>query len=159
MTKPTVSAAGGAVPEINPLINNDRLITVTGEVDHAFIQLSARARAQSLYGTDCRESDVAYWVEKLTGMADMLASKLSMGLKVWDTPAAPEAAKAAQPIKVASRYLIVGDLTGSDECVLSVSAGVRTPRGKVEVTLEKAGRRRMSVWGASTIISVRRAAQ
>jgi hypothetical protein len=53
-----------------------------------------------------------------------------------------------QPLtKTPARYLHPGDVTGSGETVRTVSAGVRTPRGKVEVILEKDGRRRMAVWG------------
>lgn len=58
--------------------------------------------------------------------------------------------------KVQARYLQPGDVTGSGETVRNVSAGVRTPRGKVEVALEKDGRRRISCWGAATVIGVRR---
>jgi hypothetical protein len=61
-------------------------------------------------------------------------------------------------IKVPARALQRGDVTGSGETVVSVSAGVRTPRGKVDVILDKGERRRMSLWCASTIISVRRGA-
>jgi len=55
--------------------NNDLLITASGEIDHAYIKASARARANSLYGVDVTADDVAYWIEKLTGMAEMLAAK------------------------------------------------------------------------------------
>jgi hypothetical protein len=44
-----------------------------GAVDHDFIADSAAARAKSLYGADCRPSDVAYWIEKLTGMAEAMS--------------------------------------------------------------------------------------
>jgi hypothetical protein len=60
--------------------------------------------------------------------------------------------------KTPARYLQPGDVTGSGETVCDVSAGVRTPRGKVEVILEKDGRSRLAVWGASTVIGVRRPA-
>lgn len=59
----------------NALFNNHYLITDTGAVDHDFIADSAAARAKSLYGADCRPDDVAYWVEKLTGMADGLSEQ------------------------------------------------------------------------------------
>lgn len=61
--------------------------------------------------------------------------------------------------KVAARYLAAGDLVGSGETVIWSGAGVRTPRGKVEVILEKGERRRVAFWGASTQINVQRAAQ
>ncbi|UPJ78570.1 hypothetical protein IVB16_27365 [Bradyrhizobium sp. 183] len=59
-------------------------------------------------------------------------------------------------IRVPARLLLKGDVTGSNETVLGVSAGVATPRGKVEVFLDKAGRKRMAVWNAHTMIGVRR---
>ncbi|MCK1562427.1 hypothetical protein IVB08_00175 [Bradyrhizobium sp. 173] len=59
-------------------------------------------------------------------------------------------------IRVPARLLLKGDVTSSNETVLGVSAGVATPRGKVEVSLEKAGRQRKAVWNAATIIVVRR---
>jgi hypothetical protein len=59
--------------------------------------------------------------------------------------------------KIQARYLQAGDIIGSGETVNGVSAGVRTPRGRVEVILDKDGRTRMSIWGAYTLISVRRA--
>jgi hypothetical protein len=61
-------------------------------------------------------------------------------------------------VKVQARYLQSGDQVGSGEIVTWVGAGVRTPRGKVEVVLEKDGSRRLAIWGASTTINVRRAA-
>ncbi|KQT21717.1 MULTISPECIES: hypothetical protein [unclassified Bradyrhizobium] len=60
-------------------------------------------------------------------------------------------------IRVPARLLLKGDVTGSNETVLGVSAGVATPRGKVEVSLEKAGRQRKAIWNAATVIAVRRA--
>ncbi|MET4487260.1 hypothetical protein [Bradyrhizobium sp. LA7.1] len=59
-------------------------------------------------------------------------------------------------IRVPARLLLKGDVTGSNETVLGVSAGVATPGGKVEVSLEKAGRQRRAIWNAGTIIVVRR---
>lgn len=59
-------------------------------------------------------------------------------------------------IRVPARLLLKGDVTGSNETVLRVSAGVATPRGKIEVLLEKAGRQRKAIWNAGTIIVVRR---
>ncbi len=58
--------------------------------------------------------------------------------------------------KVQARVLQHGDIIGSGETVKGVSAGVRTPRGKVEIMLEKDGRTRMAVWGAYTLINVTR---
>ncbi|MGR4932674.1 hypothetical protein ACIPUD_38730 [Bradyrhizobium sp. CAR08] len=64
--------------------------------------------------------------------------------------------KTSSLIKVPARLLLKGDVTGSNETVLSVSAGARTPRGKVEVSLTKGARRRTAVWNAHTNIGVRR---
>ena len=59
-------------------------------------------------------------------------------------------------IRVQARHLLRGDITGSGETVLSVSVGARTPRGKVEVSLEKGARQRTAFWNGQTIIGVRR---
>lgn len=61
-----------------------------------------------------------------------------------------------QSLKIPARYLLPGDQVGSGETVVSVSAGARTPGGKVEVTLAKNEQRRLSVWGASTLVRVQR---
>src|SRR3981189_101821 len=58
--------------------------------------------------------------------------------------------------KVPARCLMAGDQTGSGETVVAVSRGARTRSGKVEVTLEKNGRRRTPLWGASTLINISR---
>lgn len=65
----------------------------------------------------------------------------------------------SQSLKISARHLMSGDLVGSGETIVSVSAGVRTPRGKVEVTLEKGGRRRTSLWGAPTFVNISRPAE
>lgn len=59
-------------------------------------------------------------------------------------------------MKAPARCLLAGDQVGSGEIVVSVSAGIRTPRGKVEVVLRKGERRRLTIWGANTIINVKR---
>lgn len=61
-----------------------------------------------------------------------------------------------QRAKVPARHLMAGDVVGSGETVAWTGIGVRTPRGKVEVQLEKDGRRRIAIWNASTLISVQR---
>lgn len=61
-----------------------------------------------------------------------------------------------QSHKLAARHLMPGDKVGSGETIVCVSAGARTPRGKIEVTLEKGGRRRTSLWGAATVVNVSR---
>lgn len=58
--------------------------------------------------------------------------------------------------KVAARYLLAGDRVGSGETIVWSGIGARTPRGKVEVILEKDGARRLAIWGASTTINVQR---
>jgi len=59
-------------------------------------------------------------------------------------------------VKVPARHLLRGDLTGSGEVVLSVSVGAKTPRGMVDVVLQKGDRKRAAIWNARTIIGVRR---
>ncbi|MDE5466320.1 MULTISPECIES: hypothetical protein [unclassified Bradyrhizobium] len=58
-------------------------------------------------------------------------------------------------VKVA-RHLMRRDVTGSEEVVLSVNAGAKTPRGMVDVHLQKGDRERAATWNARTIIGVRR---
>jgi hypothetical protein len=60
--------------------------------------------------------------------------------------------------KVLARHLLNGDRLSSGEIIVAVSRGARTPPGKVEVTLEKDGRRRTPLWGASTTINILRPA-
>ena len=62
----------------------------------------------------------------------------------------------AVALKIPARYLQPGDQVGSGEIVISVSAGARTPRGKVEVILERGERSRFCLWGSHTLISVHR---
>jgi hypothetical protein len=71
---------------------------------------------------------------------------------------AEPAAPAYEVRKVPARAMQPGDIVGSGEMIVCVQAGARTPRGRVEVVLEKDGRRRMSVWGAASLINVRRVA-
>jgi len=59
-------------------------------------------------------------------------------------------------VRVPARLLLKGDVTSSGETVLSVGAGVATPRGKVEVSLSKGEHGRVALWNAGTIIVVRR---
>lgn len=58
--------------------------------------------------------------------------------------------------RVMARNLLPGDKVGSGETVVGVSAGVRTPRGKVEVTLTLHGCRRTVNWNAATYIGIER---
>ncbi len=62
-------------------------------------------------------------------------------------------------MKVCARYLQPGDVTSSGETVVKTSAGTKTPRGKIEVTIEKDGKRRRVTVGASTTINVKRMEQ
>jgi hypothetical protein len=62
-----------------------------------------------------------------------------------------------QKIRIAARALRRGDVVGSGERVICISAGVHTPAGKVEIVLERAGRSRTAVWGASTVSAATRA--
>ena len=59
-------------------------------------------------------------------------------------------------MKVCARYLQAGDVIGSGETVVKTSAGISTPRGKIEIILERDGHRRLAIWGASTTINVQR---
>lgn len=62
-----------------------------------------------------------------------------------------------EAFKVQSQALQKGDVMRDGSVIHSVSRGVRTPSGKVEVTHEHPKRgRRTSVWGSRTEISVDR---
>jgi len=61
--------------------------------------------------------------------------------------------------KVPAHALQVGDVLRTGEAVISVVAGTRTPRGKVEVTIGRDGWRRMFFWGANTQFTVTRGAE
>jgi len=55
-----------------------------------------------------------------------------------------------------AQHLKKGDIIGSGEEVVSVSAGAKTPKGKVEVTLKtKDGKTKTSTWGKYTKIGVK----
>jgi len=55
-----------------------------------------------------------------------------------------------------AQHLKKGDIIGSGDEVVSVSAGARTPSGKVEVTLKtKDGKTKTSTWGKTTKIGVK----
>lgn len=56
--------------------------------------------------------------------------------------------------KVPARHLLKGDQLCTGETIAAVARGARTPSGKVEVTLDRDGVRRVALWGASTTISV-----
>jgi hypothetical protein len=61
--------------------------------------------------------------------------------------------------QVPARHLLSGDQVGSGETVVRTERGARTPAGKIEVVLEKTGRCRRAIWGASTIITVQRGSE
>jgi len=55
-----------------------------------------------------------------------------------------------------AQHLKKGDIIGSGDEVVSVSAGAKTPKGKVEVTLKtKDGKTKLSIWGKTTKIGVK----
>jgi hypothetical protein len=56
-----------------------------------------------------------------------------------------------------AQHLRKGDITGSGDEVVSVSAGAKTPAGKVEVTLKtKSGNTKTSLWGKTTKIGLKK---
>lgn len=60
-------------------------------------------------------------------------------------------------MKVRARELQPGDvLKGTGETIVRVSAGVRTPTGKVEVTMQRPdGSTRVGIWNRATMIGVK----
>jgi flagellar biosynthesis chaperone FliJ len=67
-----------------------------------------------------------------------------------------EASYKVSPDAISAQDLKKGDILGSGEKVVSVSAGARTPSGKVEVTLEKNGKERTSLWNKNTKVTVKK---
>jgi hypothetical protein len=62
-------------------------------------------------------------------------------------------------VRTMTKYLVPGDiLKGSGERVVSVSEGVSTPKGKMDVTLDspRTNERRVAQWGRNTTINVER---
>ena len=54
-----------------------------------------------------------------------------------------------------ARHLQIGDIMhGSNEIIKYCGAGLRTPKGKVEVWLHKEGRDRQSFWGKYRLVNV-----
>ena len=59
--------------------------------------------------------------------------------------------------RVNAQYLQPGDIIGSGETVVGVSAGLYTPRGKCDVVLKsRSGRVRCATWWKHTSICVSR---
>ncbi len=57
--------------------------------------------------------------------------------------------------KLRVHQLRAGDvLRGSGETIVSASAGIKTPAGKIDVVLSKGERRRCAAWGKHTIVSI-----
>jgi hypothetical protein len=59
-------------------------------------------------------------------------------------------------MRVHARHLQRGDVTGSGETVVNVSAGINTPASHVDVRLAKNSRERLACWRAGTLIGVTR---
>jgi flagellar biosynthesis chaperone FliJ len=67
-----------------------------------------------------------------------------------------EASYKVSPNAISAQNLKKGDIITSGEEVVSVSAGAKTPSGKVEVTLTKDGKTRTAIWGKSTKVGVKK---
>lgn len=60
-------------------------------------------------------------------------------------------------ISVQAQELQPGDVTsGTHETIIKVERGRLTPSGKIEVTLQKGGQKRLAYWGMYTKIWVER---
>lgn len=59
-------------------------------------------------------------------------------------------------IKVQAQHLQPGDIVGSGEKVVKQYIGYKTPRGKVDVVLQKGDNYRSAYWGKYTEIDVER---
>jgi hypothetical protein len=67
-----------------------------------------------------------------------------------------ESSYKTSPNSVEARSLKKGDILTSGDTVVSISSGAKTPSGKVEVTLEKNGKTKTSVWGKYTKVGVKK---
>ena len=82
--------------------------------------------------------------KKVKKVAETIAKKLK------------ESSYKTSPNSVEARSLKKGDILTSGDTVVSVSSGAKTPSGKVEVTLEKNGKTKTSVWGKYTKVGVKK---
>jgi hypothetical protein len=90
-----------------------------------------------------------YWFEvdsnfQEPGLAETIIKKLK------------ESSYKTSPNSVEARSLKKGDILTSGDKVVSVSSGAKTPSGKVEVTLEKNGKTKTSIWGKYTKVGVKK---
>lgn len=63
---------------------------------------------------------------------------------------------AVAKLKVQAQHLEVGDIVGTGETILYVGQGVRTPKGCVDIVVQKGNKKRSSVWRKYTMIGVER---
>ena len=108
--------------------------------------------------SECGQGMQNYLSEKLTGDQYKLDKNHNGKIDAGDfelmhkneSYKAPKNSKEAQ-------YLTKGDIISSGDEVVSASVGVRTPKGKVEVTLKSPdGKTRTSVWGKTTKIGLKK---
>ena len=59
-------------------------------------------------------------------------------------------------MRVPVRNLQLGDVITSGETIIGVREGLRTPKGKLEVTLQRGDSRWTVLWGRGTTINVKR---
>lgn len=59
-------------------------------------------------------------------------------------------------LKIQAQHLQPGDIVGSGEVVVSASRGIGTPVSKVDIWVEKDGKKRYTIWGKYTTINVER---
>lgn len=55
-----------------------------------------------------------------------------------------------------AQHLQIGDIVGTGETILYVGQGVRTPKGCVDIVVQKGDKKRSSVWRKHTMIGVER---
>lgn len=80
-----------------------------------------------------------------------IAKQIGLDETVSEEPTMKEASNSKE-----AQHLKKGDIITSGDEVVSVSAGAKTPAGKVEVTLKtKSGKTKVSVWGKTTKIGVK----
>ena len=92
---------------------------------------------------------------KLENFKPLSSQQREMVYQNLDPANLKETIKEAMTTKEA-QHLKKGDIITSGDEIISVSAGAKTPAGKVEVTMKtKSGKTKMSIWGKSTKIGVK----
>jgi hypothetical protein len=126
-----------------------------GEIKDA---ISDASKIQSMIGDN---DDLPGWVSSyitlasdyLHSVAEYMAGQTAEMPQPGPGYSMEEGTYKTSPNSIEAQYLSKGDILGSGEEVVSVSAGARTPSGKVELTLTKDGKTRNAVYGKNVKVT------